>query len=116
MRQITKYLSRTLLAFLLLVALVNAQQKPQISVSPARVKMGEPILLTGTGFTPDRSVMSHLRRPDGSEYNPLRLRTDSRGQFVHKIDTVMLDIGNFEVWAEDEASKVVSNRAQFVVD
>jgi len=116
MTQITKYLSRALLAFLLLVALVNAQQKPQISVSPARVKMGEPVLLTGTGFTPDRSVLSHLRRPDGSEYNPLRFRTDSRGQFVHKIDTVMLDIGNFEVWAEDEASKIVSNRAQFIVE
>jgi hypothetical protein len=116
MSQITKYWSRAVFASLVLVAVFNAQQKPQVNVSAARVKMGEPVLLTGTGFTPDRSVMSHLRRPDGSEYNPLRFRTDSRGQFVHKIDTVMLDIGNFEVWAEDEASKIVSNRDQFIVE
>jgi len=61
-------------------------------------------------------VMSHLRRPDGTEYNPLRFRTDERGAFVHKIDTVMLDVGTFEVWAEDEGSTVLSNRAQFTVE
>jgi hypothetical protein len=109
-------LSPALFASFLLVAVFNAQKRPEVSVSAARLKMGESVLVTGTGFTPDRSVMSHLRRPDGSEYNPLRFRTDARGQFVHKIDTVMLDIGNFEVWAEDEASKTVSNRAQFSVE
>jgi len=78
--------------------------------------MGDPVLLTGADFTASRSVMSHLRRPDGSEYNPLRFRTDERGQFTHKIDTVMLDVGTFEVWAEDEASKVVSGHVSFTVD
>jgi hypothetical protein len=73
-------------------------------------------MLTGTGFTPNRTVMSHLFRPDGSEYNPLRFRTDERGEFSHKIDTVMLDIGTFELWAEDEASKIASNHTQFSVD
>jgi hypothetical protein len=116
MRRITGLFSSAVLASLVLVAVLYAQKKPEVSVSPARVKMGDPVLLTGTGFTPDRSVMSHLRRPDGSEYNPLRFRTDARGQFIHKIDTVMLDIGNFEVWAEDEASKTLSSRAQFTVE
>ena len=98
------------------VVLLFAQTKPEINVSPVRVKSGEPVLLTGTGFTPNRSVMSHLRKPDGSEYNPLRFRTDERGAFSHKIDTVMLDIGTFELWSEDEASKVVSNRIRFSVE
>src|SRR5262245_15265575 len=101
---------------LLMVGVFYAQKRPEISVSPARVKMGDPVQLTGTGFTPNRSVMSHLRRPDGSEYNPLRFRTTERGEFSHKIDTVMLDVGTFELWAEDEASKVVSNRIQFSVE
>ena len=103
-------------ASLLMVVVFYAQKRPEISVSPARVKMGDPVQLTGTGFTPNRSVMSHLRRPDGSEYNPLRFRTTERGEFSHKIDTVMLDVGTFEVWAEDEASKTVSNRTQFSVE
>jgi len=98
------------------VASFYAQKKPEITVSPTKVKMGDPVQLTGTGFTPNRSVMSHLRRPDGSEYNPLRFRTTERGEFSHKIDTVMLDVGTFELWAEDEASKVISNRIQFNVE
>ena len=92
------------------------ESKPEIKVSPARVRTGEPVMLTGTGFTPGRTVMSHLLRPDGTEYNPLRLRTDDRGGFAHRIDTAMLDIGTFELWIEDEASKRLSNRTQFTVD
>ena len=111
-----RHLLRASLLCLLFIAAVCAQKKPEISVSPARVKSGDPVLLTGTGFTPNRSVMSHLRKPNESEYNPLRLRTNERGEFVHKIDTVMLDLGTFELWAEDEASNVVSNRAQFGVE
>ena len=104
------------LALLLILAAAHAQKKPEIAVSPDRVKQGDPVLLTGTGFTPNRSVMSHLRRPDGSEYNPLRFRTDERGEFTHKIDTVMMEAGTFELWAEDEGSKAVSNRARFRVE
>ena len=107
---------RMLILASLLLAVVSAQKKPEIRVSPDRVKAGGQVLLTGTGFTPNRSAMSHLRRPDGTEYNPLRLRTNERGEVVHKIDTVMLDIGTFESWVEDEASKVVSNRIQFAVE
>jgi hypothetical protein len=100
----------------MLAVSVLPQKKPEITVSPNRVKSGDPVLLTGTGFTPNRSVMSHLRRPDGSEYNQLRFRTNERGEFVHKIDTVMLDLGTFESWVEDEATKVVSNRVRFTVE
>src|SRR6266481_2623716 len=110
-----RYLLRGLFVSLLLAAIVDAQKKPEIGVSPARVQSGDPVLLTGTGFTPNRSVMSHLRRPNGSEYNPLRFRTNERGEFVHKIDTVMLDLGTFESWVEDEGSKQISNRVQFSV-
>jgi len=110
------WLPRALLVSLLVFATVYGQNRPEIGVSPSRVKHGDPVLLTGTGFTPNRSVMSHLRRPDGSEYNPLRFRTDEHGDFTHKIDTVMLDFGTFELWAEDEPSKVVSNRTRFTVE
>jgi len=91
------------------------QKKPEISVSAARVKSGDLVMLNGIGFTPDRPVLSHLLRPDGTEYNPLRLRSNVKGELVHKIDTVMLDLGTFEAWVEDEDAKVVSNRAKFTV-
>jgi hypothetical protein len=92
------------------------QQKPQISASPTRVKSGENVMISGTGFTPNRSAMSHLRRPNETEYNPIRLRVNDRGEISHKIDTVMLDEGAFEVWIEDETSKSVSNHVRFNVE
>jgi hypothetical protein len=107
--------ARTLLLLFFLVTVIYAQRKPEISLSTARVKSGGLVMLNGTGFTPDRPALSHLRKPDGTEYNPLRLRANVRGELVHKIDTVMLDIGTFEVWVEDEDAKGVSNRVQFNV-
>jgi hypothetical protein len=116
MKPLSKSIAAALLAILLFAAGEARQKKPEISVAPSRVKSGGIVMLTGTGFTPDRPVMSHLRRPDDSEYNPLRLRANERGEVVHRIDTVMLEIGEFEVWIEDETSKVVSNRARFTVE
>jgi len=100
---------------LFLTIVIVAQKKPEIAVSPARIKSGGLVMLNGTGFTPDRPVLSHLLRPNGTEYNPLRLRSNARGELVHKIDSVMLDIGTFEVWIEDEDAKVISNRVKFDV-
>ena len=106
---------RAVLLACLLVAVFYAQKKPEIRLSQVRVKSGDSIVMNGTGFTANRSAMSHLLKPDGTEYNPLRLRTSETGEIVHKIDTVMLDLGLFELWVEDEASKAVSNRIRFTV-
>ena len=102
---------------LLTGAAIGAQRKPpEITASPSRVKNGEIVMVKGTGFTPDRPVMSHMRRPNGTEYNPLRLRSNMQGELVHKIDTTMLDPGTFELWMEDEGSALSSNRVQFRVE
>jgi hypothetical protein len=93
-----------------------AQQKLVIKADHSRVKSGEILYVTGTGFIPDRAVIAHMIRPDKTEYNTLRLRANASGELVHKIDTVMLDIGTFELWVEDEASKATSNRIQFTVE
>jgi len=107
---------RTTAILLMLGSLTWAQQKLVIKADRSRVKSGEIIYVTGTGFRPGSAVSSHLIRPDKTEYNPLRLRADAAGEFVHKIDTVMLDIGTFEMWVEDESSRATSNRILFTVD
>src|SRR5689334_18875942 len=104
MLRINRYLL-TALWFLIVVVLL-AQVKPEVHVSTAQVRSGDPVYLMGTGFTPKRTAISHLVRPDGTEYSPLRFRTDDHGGFSHKIDTMTLDIGTFQVWAEDETSRV----------
>src|SRR5205823_3416058 len=99
---LSKYTLRASLLSVLLSVAICAQKKPEIVASPSRVKSGGLVMLNGTGFTPDRPVLSHLRKPNGMEYNPLRLRANVHGEVIHKIDTVMLDIGTFETWMEDE--------------
>jgi len=92
---------------------VIAQQKPEIRLSATSAKLGEVINLSGAGFTPERSALSHLLKPDGTEYNPLRMRINASGELVHKIDTVMLEVGVYEVWIVDETTGAVSNRIRF---
>jgi len=107
---------QTAVILLALCSLLSAQQKLVIKADRSRLKSSEILYVTGTGFTPGGAVVAHLIRPDKTEYNPLRLRANAAGEIVHKIDTVMLDIGTFEVWVEDEASKATSNRIQFTVE
>ena len=95
---------------------MGAPAKPQVSISPPRAKSGDPVYMSATGCTPSGTVLSHLLRPNGTEYNPLRLRIDERGELTHKIDTTMLSAGTYEAWIEDEASKAVSNHSKFTVE
>ena len=105
-----------LMLCLRLAAVMGVQTKPEIHAAPGRVRSAEIVWITGSGFAPNHSLVSHLLKPDGEEYNPLRLRTNERGEFAHRIDTTMLEIGTFELWVEDEAAHVTSNRVQFTVE
>lgn len=107
---------RVLVVFLLVLAAVTcAQTKPQVALSPAKVHLGAEVIMSGTGFTPNKYGLSHLRRPDGTEYPVLQLLADNRGDFTHNIDTLLMDVGTYEVWIVDENSKAVSNTARFEI-
>src|ERR1041384_6601132 len=92
-----------------------AQTKPQVSVSPAKVLHHGHVDLKGTGFTPKSNVISHLRRPDGTEFPVLTMYTNDKGEFVHDIDTAVMSPGVHEVWVEDTKAKATSNIARFEV-
>ena len=94
---------------------MTAQTKPQIVITPDYAKSGESMILSGSGFTPNRLAMSHLIRPDGTEFNPLHIRTNDRGEISHRIDSTMLDLGTYELWVEDETSNTSSNHVRFTV-
>jgi hypothetical protein len=92
-----------------------AQNKPQITVSPAKVQHCNHVDLRGKGFTPNSNVSSHLRRSDGTEFPVLPMFTNDRGEISHDIDTLILEPGVHEVWIIDDHSKVSSNVARFEV-
>src|SRR5215468_486186 len=92
-----------------------AQTKPQISVSPAIVLHHGHVDLKGKGFTAKADVLSHLRRPDGTEFPVLQIYTNDKGEFEHDIDTVVMQPGVHEMWVEDVKTKTTSNVVRFEV-
>ena len=89
--------------------------EPKISVTKERVFRSDWLQMKGTGFTPDTNIVSHLRRPDGSEFPTLHIQTNERGEFTHDIDSLLLQPGPYELWVEDLPSKKTSNVARFEV-
>jgi len=67
----------------------------------------------GKGFTPKSTVLSHLRRPDGTEFREVSLLTDARGEFEHDIDSLLLQRGVHDLWVLDTATGLTSNFAHF---
>jgi hypothetical protein len=111
------YLRTALLSVLCVffVTCLSAQKKPQVTVSPEIVLHHGHVDLKGTGLTAKSNVLSHLRRPDGTEFPVLTMYTNDKGEFVHDIDTVVLQPGVHEVWVEDVKAKTTSNIAKFEV-
>jgi hypothetical protein len=109
-----KPLSISIFCVLLGTALF-AQTTPKISVWPDKILHHGHVELKGSGFTPKSNVRSHLRRPDGTEFPVLPMYTNDKGEFVHDIDTVVLQPGVHDVWVEDLKTQKTSNVAHFEV-
>jgi hypothetical protein len=101
--------------FVFFCGILFAQKKPQITVSPEIVLHHGHVDLKGTGFTPKSDILSHLRRPDGTEFPVLAMYTNDKGEFSHDIDTVVMAPGVHEVWVEDVKTKTTSNVAKFEI-
>lgn len=87
---------------------------PKITLSRTAVADRGYVEMKGSGFTPKASIISHLKRPDGTEFPGLRLLTDEKGEFAHKINTYDLQAGTHQVWVID-SNGVSSNTATFEV-
>src|SRR5262245_20706847 len=111
-----RFVLLTLLVSLLAVtASCSTPKKPTVTLTPQRILHSGTVQMHGTGFTPSANVFSHLRRPDGTEFPVLPMRTSDRGEFQHEIETLLLSPGTHEVWVEDERSKTKSEIVRFEV-
>lgn len=88
---------------------------PEITLSTQVPVFEDHIEALGSGFTPLSTVTSHLMKPDGSEYPELPIMTDANGEFVHDIDTLLMDNGTYEWWVIDDPTDRTSNTATFQV-
>jgi hypothetical protein len=86
---------------------------PRITLDTYRVPQGGFVYMKGTGFSPVAEVVSHLKKPDGTEYPELIFVTDEKGEFSHHIESFLLQIGVHEVWVIDRKTGVKSNAEKF---
>jgi hypothetical protein len=91
----------------------TAPKGPQITLAPTRLPQSGVTHMHGTGFTPNSDTVSHLKRPDGSEFPTVNFFTNDKGEIDHDIESFLLQIGTHEVWVIDSKTKVSSNVAKF---
>jgi hypothetical protein len=84
---------------------LGAQTAPKLTISAGQILHGESVTMKASGFTPNGVVLSHLIRPDGSEYPEMPLDTDPRGEFSHLVTIVPEMYGTYELRVTDEKSK-----------
>jgi hypothetical protein len=94
-------------------AVADGQVKPTITLSRERIPKEGWLKMYGKGFTPKSTVQSHLRRPDGTEFREVSILTDAHGEFVHDVDTLLLQRGVHDLWVIDSQSGLTSNIAHF---
>jgi hypothetical protein len=75
------------------------------------IQDGQAAVASGSGFTPNGHVRSHLVRPDGSEYPEMQLTADARGEVSHTINIILTEIGTYELqWIDLSSKAEVSSR------
>jgi hypothetical protein len=113
--------SRVALLFLgMFVAAACTQTAPEptsptVVLSTTRIPVKGFIEVKGSGFTPKTELVSHLKKPTGTEYPLLPMLSDEKGEITHEIDTLLLAIGTHQLWIVDTKTGVSSNIAEFEV-
>jgi len=92
-----------------------AQAAPTVVLSGTRIPAKGYVDVKGSGFTPMADLVSHLKKPDGTEFPFLPMLSDKKGEITHQIDTLLLMQGTHELWIVDTKTGVSSNVAKFEV-
>jgi hypothetical protein len=95
--------------------IASAPTSPTLVLSTTRIPHKGFIDVKGSGFTQKGDVISHLKKPNGSEYPTILMLSDSNGEITHEIDTLLLMVGTHELWMVDIKTGVSSNVAKFEV-
>lgn len=89
---------------------------PRVSMAPLIITEGQTVTATGSGFTAHGTILSHLVRPDGSEYPEMQLKADARGDVSHLVRIILIQTGTYEIEMVDTATKAVATSRFMVVE
>lgn len=101
--------SWVLAALFLTAAPVCAGAEPRLTLSKYQIYAGEVITLRASGYAPNTKLVSHLFRPDGTEYPVMTFETDARGELSHRITIVPIDFGTYEIRVLEEVSRAAAS-------
>jgi len=88
---------------------------PEVTISPARGRPGQPFTYVGRGYTGNSGAITHLQGPDGLEWQAKRYATSPEGTFEREISSGEFVPGTYAVWAIDDRTKTTSPKATFEV-
>ena len=88
---------------------------PEVTISPARGRPGQPFTYVGRGFTGNSGATTHLQGPDSLEWQAKRYATSPEGTFEREISSGEFVPGTYAVWAMDDRTKTTSPKATFEV-
>jgi hypothetical protein len=88
---------------------------PQLSVATASGTPGATFVLSGTGFSVNSSITSHLKQPDGTELPTWNSLTNSSGNYSYNIDSSSFISGDYYAWVVDNTTNTVSNSVRFTL-
>lgn len=100
---------------LLLAVTAGAQAQPTLNFSVSQMYHGEIVHIRGTGFTPGGDLLSHLFRPDGTEYPETSMKANAKGELVHDITIVPPYFGTYELLIDDVKAKASASQRFLMV-
>jgi hypothetical protein len=89
---------------------ITATINPLISSSPPSGPRGTTFTITATGFTPNGTIIEHIRKPDGTEYPVNTYTADANGNRTQNwTSSSTSPLGTYTIWWIDQASGRQSN-------
>jgi pimeloyl-ACP methyl ester carboxylesterase len=92
------------------------QASPKIFVIPKSGPQGRKFWVFWIDFSPNNTLISHLQKPDGSEFPIKTFETNQNGKAKFAIDSSTLPVGQYTLWAEDNCTKKKTKKISFIVE
>ncbi len=78
---------------------------PKAELRPETGLRGTEFVVNWTGFAPNSTLTTHLRKPNGIELPVQHIRTDNHGSARTSIESTKLAPGEYTLWAVDDRTR-----------
>ena len=94
------------------VTIAAGIQAPTLTVTPSSGQQGTQFNYGGNGYTPNGTVLWHVKKPDGTEYGVTNLTNNVNGSGSFNfsyLSSCNNEVGTYTIWAIDSSTGLSSN-------